>query len=128
MSQPKVRNVHKLNGTFRKDRHGADDEVLDFDDVMPEAPAFLDADAEIEWIRICKVFKGKKVLTEGDRAMLTGYCQIWSKLAGDPQEFKANDYAQLRGLCGDLGLSPISRSKLRLKSAGKKGKTGFEDF
>lgn len=128
MSQAKPRNIHKLKGTYQPCRHGADDEVLDFDDVMPEAPACLDTEAKIEWIRICKVFKGKKVLTEGDRAMLTAYCQIWSKLAGDPQEFKANDYAQLRGLCGDLGLSPISRSKLRLKSAEKKKKTGFEDF
>ena len=44
-----------------------------------QPPAFLKAEALKEWRRVVPVLEGMGLLTLADRAVLTAYCQAWSR-------------------------------------------------
>jgi P27 family predicted phage terminase small subunit len=97
----------------------------------PKPPEDLDAEALLEWGRICRELKGLGRLELADRAIMTTHCQIWSvfrKNAKAVSQFGAvvrwhngvagpapfyrvarETAALLRGTLADLGLTPASR-------------------
>ncbi|MEO1035217.1 MAG: P27 family phage terminase small subunit [Pseudomonadota bacterium] len=119
-----------LRVVHRKDRHGDPEQVVEFEDNLPKCPPFLKGEARKEWNRICKLFRGKRVLTEGDRAVLAQYCSLWQQFADsqiDPEcSFTAAQHTQMRLQAVELGLTPSARGKLQTP----KGKTrnAFNDL
>jgi P27 family predicted phage terminase small subunit len=102
---------------------------------IPDCPDHLDAEAKVEWARMCKVLFAQGLLTDMDRAALAAYCQDWSRwvraermvlatgevLKGDNGLYQ-NPYlavanrAQLdmRNLLVEFGMTPSSRTRLQI--------------
>ena len=123
-------NIHKLNGTFRKDRHGNPGETLEDADIpdLPEAPIWLTGVARAEWDRLVGIMAKSKVFRATDLGVLAGYCQQFSIIATapDPSEVKAAVWSSLRMYALELGLTPVARSKLGTGNGGNKSENPFD--
>ena len=102
---------------------------------MPDCPAHLGAEAQVEWHRLAGALHAAGVLTFADRAALAAYCQCYGRwveaekrLAATPMLLKtatgyvqqspwlsvANKQLELMGrFMGELGITPASRSRIR---------------
>lgn len=103
--------LHKLAGTYRKDRHGKI-RVPNIALKPPCAPDTLSPGALKEWHRIVTVLGGADVLAETDRTILSQYCELYAQFSDDPKEFTASLHTQLRLIQAELGLTPASRENL----------------
>lgn len=126
MSKRVPDNILKLRGTYRPDRHGEEENKPTVDERLPEAPIWLNELAVDEWRRVTRVLDEADVLRATDMVVLAAYCNAYSKLIMRGMDFTATDLCQLRGLCNDLGLTPVARCKLRAPS--KKKKSEFDGF
>lgn len=117
----KPNSLHKTNGTYRKDRHGDHGETLDDKDLgaLPPPPTFLPPLAVTEWERVVAILEPYSLLKGTDYGVLLGYCQLFAMMADPSIEVKASLFTQFRGYCNDLGLTPISRSKLKTPTGTK---------
>jgi P27 family predicted phage terminase small subunit len=102
----------------------------------PPCPRWLSKEAKGEWRRVAKVLVAMRVLTEGDRAVLAGYCQAWAEfrqademiqktglLIKDPEKgtLRRNPLLMVRSQAHDrmtkdaaqLGLTPAARTRVR---------------
>lgn len=107
-------NVHKLRGTLRKDRHGDPSSKPKLKNQIPRMPTWLNANGKAEWKRITKEMKKMGIITNADRTVLAQYCQLYSELVADREEFTAAKHTQLRYCQIELGLTPSARSKITL--------------
>lgn len=126
----KPNNLHRLSGTHRKDRHGAVGDSLDDQDLgeLPEPPHHLHEIGKKEWRRVVKVLGEYSLLKATDYGVMIGYCILFTKLhVLDMEDIKAADYAQFRSYCNDLGLTPVSRSKVQVGGQ-KKDDNPFSEF
>lgn len=71
---PKPLKLLKLQGAYRKDRHGGSLE-LSAADLKP--PTWLKKEGRAEWSRVCRALAESCVLTLADRGALAIYCQAW---------------------------------------------------
>lgn len=102
----------------------------------PVCPKHLDAEAKVEWKRLCKLLLKIGVLTEADGMALANLCQAWSTLV--KAQLKLNEtgmlfktpsgYVQQSPLIGivnnstdtvlklsrEFGLTPSSRGRLEV--------------
>ena len=108
---------------------------------IPEAPGWFDDEARAEWFRISKILDDMGVLSLADHAALETYCTIYSRwVKAEAQVRKygtivkspdkgfpmtspyltvANQALEaLRKLAVEFGLTPSSRSRIRLPSEG----------
>ena len=129
--------IHKLRGTFRRDRHGGEEPQPTAG--LPVAPDHLDAQAADEYYRTGKLLADCRVLTQADKAALACYAAAWSRLieaetklretgliVKSPSGFPCispylsivNRAAEeIRKWSGELGLTPSARSKLKITPA-----------
>lgn len=123
----KSNEAHRRDGTFRKDRHVADDEELIIKDELPLPPDWITCNqiANDEWQRITKVLDQHSVLKATDYAAVCSYCKLFAMVADS--EVSASVFTQLRGLLNDLGLTPVSRNKIKVPLSGKKA-SAFSDL
>lgn len=133
----KPNGLHKLNGTFREDRHGKKGLSLDDSNIadLPLPPDCLSMTAKAEWVRIVAILSPMKLLKATDYGIMLAYCQIFDELFNPPVDAfgiktkpLASLYAQFRGIANDLGLTPISRSKISLKDPAEKPDNEYSDF
>ena len=113
----KPNKLHEISGTYRKDRHGEKGKSLDDRDLgdLPGPPEYLNGIARGEWHRVVELLGPHGLLKGTDYGVLIAYCQLFSALAAsDVTDIKASLYTQFRGYCNDLGLTPVSRSKINL--------------
>lgn len=118
-------NVHQLQGTHRKDRHGDLDTKIQLDSKLPKPPTWLPQFAKKEWQRVCNIMKAVGVITEADASVLTQYCLLYSEMKKVKEEFQAAKHTQLRLCAAELGLTPVSRSKIVV---GKVNRNEFDDI
>ncbi|ORE90156.1 phage terminase small subunit P27 family [Aurantimonas sp. 22II-16-19i] len=100
---------------------------------IPKAPAVLSREGKAEWKRIAAILVERRILTEADLGILEAYCMAFSRIreaeriiARDGQttvnakgEHKRHPASSLQDasiktlrLCaGELGLTPVSRSR-----------------
>lgn len=129
--KPKALRI--LEGTFRKDRHNADEPDAQIG--IPDCPDHLDVKAQAEWHRVSVLLCDMGILAKTDMATLAGYCQNFSRWAeaeagiaeqglivrspnGYPVQNPfisiANEAArQMRSFASDLGLSATARAKVK---------------
>ena len=104
---------------------------------LPECPDHLQGEARAEWFRICAALDTMGLLTSADHALLEAYCVTyarWLDAEAKLKEFgtivKSPDKGfpmmspyllvangameQLRKLAVEFGLSPSSRSRIRI--------------
>jgi len=111
-NKPLPANIHLLQNTHRKDRHGDPKKKPKLKNQLPTCPRWLPVDAKAEWKRICKVMNQSGVLTEADQTTLTQYCLMCSEMKEEKENFPAAKHTQLRLCCVELGLTPSARSRL----------------
>ena len=121
-------NVHRLNGTYRADKHGDPDTKPDWSTDVPVMPDYLDEYAQEEWNRVMEDAP-EGVLTKTDMIILAQYCVMVSAMVqsclGD-SVFLAADHTQLRLIQQELGFTPISRGKIG-GTAKKPDEDGFQN-
>ena len=111
---------------------------------IPDCPEFLDAEAKAEWFRTAKVLSDMGVLTMADRSALAAYCMAYSRwvhaedlvkkfgtIVKSPEKgfpmkspyLTVADQAleTMRKLMVEFGMTPSSRSRLRLADVGSAG-------
>ena len=117
-------NVHILNGTYRKDRHGDADTKPDWNEDLPVMPDWLDDYAQKEWAQVLEDAPAG-VITKTDRMVLAQYCMLCSKFAEQRHEFTSTDHTQLKLIEQQLGFTPGSRGKIG-GTPKKKDDSGFQ--
>jgi len=120
----KPNNLLKLEGTFRKDRHGDDGESLDDVDLgeLPPAPDFLGDIAREEWYRVTGLLEKANLLKGTDYGIMVSYCRLFELIASGEADNKVTIYSQFRVIANDIGLTPVARSKVIVGD--KKPKSG----
>lgn len=127
MSRPRKPTAsHRLDGTYRDDRHGLRADDL-FTHGEPEKPAWLDDDASWAWDTVVS-FIPEPVRCELDVLLLAGMCDWWSKwrrfakqvTSADEDEYKAVMKAaiawkQFDKCASRFGLSPVDRARLNVR-------------
>lgn len=113
-------NVHHLNDTYRKDRHGDPAEKPTWSEDPPEMPEVIEADelARAEWERALRDAPDG-VITKTNRTVLTQFALMTAKMLRDPGSFSASDHTQLRLTQQELGFTPLSRGKIAGKPKAK---------
>jgi P27 family predicted phage terminase small subunit len=131
-NKTKPLHLHKLEGTFRKDRHSG--EAVPFDPNTPDAPDILNGVALNEWNRVTPELSRLGLLTIFDRSILTQYCLLWEELYLNKQAFRlaktdeekeaakplsAAWNTQFKQIQQELGFTIASRSGLRMPNVEK---------
>lgn len=110
MANPrKPASAHKLNGTYRPDRHG---DRISVPESGPEKPGWLSAPAEVEWDRVMEMMSDSGFLCRTDSSALATYCELLAEFAAGPADFPAGRLGQMRLLMSELGLTPNGRAKM----------------
>ena len=73
--KPKPTGRHKVEGTYRHDRHG---DRATAKPGVPTAPAKLSAEAKVEWQRVIGELAAANLLAKLDRSTLALYCEAWA--------------------------------------------------
>ncbi len=116
--------------------------------IAPKCPSWLDKEAKKEWKRVAPELERLGLLTQVDGAALAAYCQAYSRwkqaeevlskhglvfktpngyIQQLPQVAIAQKYARImREFCHEFGLTPSSRSGMKLPSGGEEDE--FEAF
>ena len=127
--------IHRQRGTFRADRHGGRPEPPA---AVPKAPKAMNAEAKKLWKYYSVRLAAERVLTGLDGQALFCYCISAARLAKAEQQIAIggevvktaagagpNPWLQIAAKCQEmmlrygqeLGLSPLSRSKIRVEPA-----------
>jgi P27 family predicted phage terminase small subunit len=116
---------------------------------LPECPEHLQDVARAEWFRICAALKTMDLLTSADHALLEAYCITYARWLDAEANLKkygtivkspnkgfpmtspylhvANSaLEQLRKLAVEFGLSPSSRSRIRIGD--ERANNDLDDF
>lgn len=120
--------LHKMDGTFRKDRHAL--RVSIPPERLGAPPEWLDIDAVEEWKRLTDHPVYGELLSKPHRGALIEYCVLFSRMVRDAKgmlfvrsieggkvveiEYRmtASERQTLNSLRMQLGLTPASQSKL----------------
>jgi P27 family predicted phage terminase small subunit len=109
---------------------------------IPDCPAFLDDEARGEWDRVSQILADMGLLTLADRSALAAYCVAYSRWVKAEQQvarygtivkspekgfpmkspyLTVADQAleSMRKLMVEFGLTPSSRSRIRVPESGK---------
>lgn len=136
---PVPTNLKILNGNPGKRPLNLDEPKYDIK--VPKFPENLAEEAGEEWKRITRLLKSSRIITEADRAALTGYCVNWARWldaerhlaaegvlvkhkAPEPSTYEyleVNDYLKisekaLQGMSkflSEFGLTPAARVRLK---------------
>lgn len=113
---------HRLNGTWRRDRHGKQRAMPDCEIGPP--PRWLSAAARKEWKRLTEHPIYGLVLTSLDRDCLSEYLALRDKMIADAEgtgKLTATERQSLTALRDRLGLSPGARRKVEFPEAARPG-------
>lgn len=121
--KPKPSSQLKLNGTFRPDRHNADEPTPDV--VVPKMPTFLKGEARKEWKRITPLLAAKKCITEWDMTLITAYCFEWGVYVMLCKKLKTEEDYIVTTINGNEIQSPLLNARNRAMKNFKEIATEF---
>jgi P27 family predicted phage terminase small subunit len=139
--KPKPKALKLLSGNPGK-RPIADDGPEYPQDPQLSPPAELEGEALIEWARCAPLLQSAGVLTSIDRTALKAMCVCYARwmeaeqqvrkqgcvVKGSTGSLVMNPYVrvaaqaleQMRSLMGDFGMTPASRTRIKIDKAGEK--------
>ena len=118
MARPrKPKALHIIHGTARADRGH-----LDQFDLAPgglgECPSVLVGAAREEWEALTNHREYSRVLTAVDRGMMIRYCHLHGRamdaITGNGEPLMAAEQSLLHAMAMQMGLTPASRTKLKM--------------
>lgn len=119
--------IHRLQGTFRKDRHGNRREFTEAElPVIGEAPNHLTARQKAIWAELVSV-SIPGVLRVSDRFMLEIAVCLLDQFRHDP-DFKTGHLNQLTKALSSLGFSTVDRLKMKPTPPGKDPNNPFANL
>jgi P27 family predicted phage terminase small subunit len=105
--KPLPANVHALRGNpSKKSLSSLLDDVVRPDVAIPKCPGHLSTDAKAEWKRITEHLERLGLVSEIDRAMLTGYCVAWGRHVAAERRIKELDAKDTSAAGGHIGVTP----------------------
>ena len=115
-------NVHALRGTaVRKPASSLLDDVVRPPVEIPECPSFLTGEARAEWERITPHLETLGLISQIDRAALSGYCAAWADFAWAQRRIdELNGAMRVRVVT----LEPGVRQKMKRVAADLTGERG----
>ena len=149
---PKSREQHKLEGTFRKDRHGEPDQEEELNYIVEEGnfpihPDTIKGDGVKAWKIIAeRALQYPRLYTWGDYFAMVQYCQAidYISRAGQEEYFEIDDKGNKRvsadfkawkdavmvadRLSQRLGLDPSSRAALNFGKEDDKKEDDFSEW
>jgi len=132
MSKPT--EVHKIDGTFRKDRH-SDDIKAPMMPEMPPPPEDMGDRAAVYWRKKCIDLQQMGMLYRSDLEMLSSYCNLLADIddarrmirrsvsAGQRQKWLRYHNEALKfalPMTKEFGFTPLSRTKIKLPAQEEK--------
>ncbi len=106
--RPKPARLRLVDGSFRKDRHGAKAEAIKSAGAAASAfgkierPTWLKGEPRRAWDE----FIAPATWLDGSRTpAAVVFCELWAEFRSSPRVFQSARYAQLRAVMADLGLS-----------------------
>jgi P27 family predicted phage terminase small subunit len=148
--KPKPTNIHVLEGGKQKTHRNLNDKEPKPDAKIPKCPKHLDKEARAEWKRMARELEPLGLLSNLDKAVFASYCQAFSTWAQATKKvheqglvFKApngmpmmNPYLpivnkaneQMLKALIELGMSPSSRSRIKVEAPAKPQENKKERF
>lgn len=142
--KPLPTNLKIINGEKRKNRLNQNEPKPDV--CIPECPTHLSVAARQEWDRIAPELERLGILSNIDRAALANFCQATARLARAERQLEKEElivengkggsrqnplvgvvnrlYDITRQYMSEFGMTPSSRSRVKVDSAPKKSKWG----
>ena len=145
----KPKALKELAGTFRKDRHNPNEPTLPVYEKAPGPPVHVTGDARKAWIRVAKVLTTMGILTEADLHALEAYCVVYARWEDAEAQLKQygvmltkggslfpspylriaeDSLKQLRAWMNEFGITPSSRSRVRVEKQVKETPGGRDWF
>ena len=106
--KPKATHLHLVEGTHRRDRHGAGDVMSEPEDAIAR-PKGLRGKAAQLWDQFI-ARAAWLTWADGPKALI--WCHLQAEFERKPGEMVASRIAQLRALGSELGLEPASRARI----------------
>ena len=134
--KPTPTAILKLQGTYRHDRHSDRIDAVEGREGVPECPKWFDREGKSAWSRVTASLGELHLLSPDDWQKLAGLCQEWSVYVRTSKRLNAmkatdsgwssteavklksintaafNNYCRV---CGDFGLDPVSRGKIKVE-------------
>lgn len=105
--KPLPANVHMLRGNAsKKPLASLLDDVVRPDVEIPECPAHLEGEARAEWARIAPHLEKLGLISQIDRAALTGYCDTWGEYVWACGQIKVMNASDASGQSGRIWNTP----------------------
>ena len=117
---PTPTSLKLLQGTFRADRHTADDIKAPPMDLEP--PRELTGVAKAKWMKLAVQLDALGVLKQTDRDALEAYCLLWTRWKKLEHDSKRDPtligdmvkvFVQVKSLMSELGLTPSGRVRVK---------------
>jgi P27 family predicted phage terminase small subunit len=142
------KNVHKLHGSFREDRHGGGIQVAA---VLPEPPERLPEVGQEEWRRIAPELHKVGLLSNLDLTALEMYCRLFCRWLAAEKELEGDDslvmktktgyqaqsaylnianacIKQMQSIMGEFGMTPATRARMKAMVEQPKQLDLFDEF
>ena len=115
----KTKAQHKLNNTFRPDRHGVEVTVPEG---VPECPESLTGQARVEWDRMIERLTATRPLAPSDGPCMLHYCELAAlatRLQSELDELPSVQYPKLvaGGESVEPAVHPLVSQLVRVRSA-----------
>lgn len=138
----------ELRGTLRADQQNPDEPMVTALTELPKAPSYLSAMSKTAWRRIGAELVDMTVLTSADLTALEAYCVLYAHWRHAEAKLKKSmvmdgrngivlsPYVRISKDCLkemkswmlEFGLTPSSRSRVRVKRPAEAGETDTEDW
>ena len=92
-------------------------------DGLPQPPKWLKGEAKREWNRVLPYLTGTKVLAKLDTGPLATYCLLHAEVVKAARKGEiptAAVISQYRSLAGEFGMTPSSRSRIKVGNVEEK--------
>ena len=127
---PTPTSLLKLRGSWRANLNPDEPKA---DICIPPCPKHLRGLAKDEWERITPILLKRGCISDSDLALLEIYCYYKAKMADvirHPKKYKVSEITSistsLKNVAAEFGLSPSSRTRIKVKTDEVKEEDPFE--
>jgi phage terminase small subunit len=104
----------KATGSYRPGRDGVEEQEVKVAEPLPPAPDWISEVGAQEWERIIELLGEQGALKATDLSIVAVYCELFAEMkTRGLAEMDSARITQFRLIMQEIGLSPVSRNKLK---------------